>query len=218
MDPVDRRPGLRGRRRPLDPRGRPRRGPHRHAREPAGDRRHRRGRRRHVNVQAGGGVRDQASAEAAAGGGRRPGGDRHRRRREPPAGEAIWPPTTRWQSASTRGAGWRRSGAGPRARASTCSTSLARFEDSGVAAFVVTDIAATAPSPAPTSRAWPPCSRPPTVDVIASGGVGSAADLDCSGHASRSAGARLAGAIVGKALYDGRFTVEEAMAACAASG
>ena len=44
------------------------------------------------------------------------------------------------------------------------------------------------------------------VDVIVSGGVGSLEDL----RAARSAG--LAGACVGRALYDGRFTVAEALA------
>lgn len=44
------------------------------------------------------------------------------------------------------------------------------------------------------------------VDVIVSGGVGSLDDL----HAARAAG--LAGACVGRALYDGRFTIAEALA------
>lgn len=43
-------------------------------------------------------------------------------------------------------------------------------------------------------------------DVIVSGGVGSLDDL----RAARAAG--LAGACVGRALYDGRFTIEEALA------
>jgi phosphoribosylformimino-5-aminoimidazole carboxamide ribonucleotide (ProFAR) isomerase len=55
--------------------------------------------------------------------------------------------------------------------------------------------------------------------VIASGGVSSSADVAAlaalSGPAS---GRRLAGAIVGRALYEGRLTVEEGVAACAASG
>jgi phosphoribosylformimino-5-aminoimidazole carboxamide ribotide isomerase len=59
-----------------------------------------------------------------------------------------------------------------------------------------------------------------SLPVIASGGVGSAADLaelarislDVKGQARR-----LAGAITGKALVDGRMTVEEAVAACAQS-
>lgn len=55
------------------------------------------------------------------------------------------------------------------------------------------------------------------VPVVASGGVGSLADL----HALASldaGGRRLAGVIVGRALYEGAFSVEEAVAACAASG
>ena len=53
------------------------------------------------------------------------------------------------------------------------------------------------------------------VDVIASGGVGSLADIEALSSLS-AGGRRLAGVIVGKALYEERFTVEEAMAACAA--
>ena len=53
--------------------------------------------------------------------------------------------------------------------------------------------------------------------MIASGGVGSAADLTALATLEVG-GRRLAGAIVGKALHDGRFTVEEAVLACAVSG
>jgi len=48
------------------------------------------------------------------------------------------------------------------------------------------------------------------LDTIASGGVASLADL----HAIRAAG--LAGAIVGRALYEGRFTLGEALECAAA--
>ena len=55
------------------------------------------------------------------------------------------------------------------------------------------------------------------LDVIASGGVGSLADLEAL--ASLEAGSRrLAGAIVGRALYEGAFTAEEAIATCARYG
>ena len=54
-----------------------------------------------------------------------------------------------------------------------------------------------------------------TTDVIASGGVSSLADIEALTSLEAS-GRRLAGVIVGKALYEGAFTVEEAMAACAA--
>ena len=55
--------------------------------------------------------------------------------------------------------------------------------------------------------------------VVASGGVGSAADLVAlTALRSPLAGRLLVGAVVGKALVDGRVTMEEAIAACAPSG
>ena len=61
------------------------------------------------------------------------------------------------------------------------------------------------------------------VPVIASGGVGSVADIEALAALEVGAGPdgpvrRLAGAITGKALVDGRMTVEEGVAACARSG
>ena len=55
------------------------------------------------------------------------------------------------------------------------------------------------------------------VPVIASGGVGTIEDLRALGGLVRN-GRRLDGAIVGRALYERRFTVAEGIAACAASG
>jgi phosphoribosylformimino-5-aminoimidazole carboxamide ribonucleotide (ProFAR) isomerase len=52
--------------------------------------------------------------------------------------------------------------------------------------------------------------------VIASGGVGSLGDLQALA-ALEVGGRTLAGAIVGKALVDQRFSMEEAVAACTAS-
>ena len=52
--------------------------------------------------------------------------------------------------------------------------------------------------------------------VIASGGVGATRDLFRLAHVQAN-GRRLAGAIVGKALVERRFSVEEALAACAVS-
>jgi phosphoribosylformimino-5-aminoimidazole carboxamide ribonucleotide (ProFAR) isomerase len=53
--------------------------------------------------------------------------------------------------------------------------------------------------------------------VVASGGVGSLADLRALAALSAD-GRGLAGVIVGKALVERRFGVEEAVAACAVSG
>jgi phosphoribosylformimino-5-aminoimidazole carboxamide ribonucleotide (ProFAR) isomerase len=52
--------------------------------------------------------------------------------------------------------------------------------------------------------------------LVASGGVGTTKDLVELAQLQRS-GRRLAGAIVGKALVEGRFSVAEGIAACAAS-
>jgi phosphoribosylformimino-5-aminoimidazole carboxamide ribotide isomerase len=55
--------------------------------------------------------------------------------------------------------------------------------------------------------------------VVASGGVGSRADLeDLARLRAGPAGRALSGVIVGKALVDGRLSVEEGVAVCAASG
>jgi phosphoribosylformimino-5-aminoimidazole carboxamide ribonucleotide (ProFAR) isomerase len=53
--------------------------------------------------------------------------------------------------------------------------------------------------------------------LIASGGVATLDDLRVLAGV-RSGPRRLSGVIVGKALYEGKFTVAEAVAACAALG
>jgi phosphoribosylformimino-5-aminoimidazole carboxamide ribotide isomerase len=53
--------------------------------------------------------------------------------------------------------------------------------------------------------------------VIASGGVGTLDDLRALAELNLSGGRGLSGVIVGKALVEGRFTMAEAVAACAAS-
>jgi len=94
---------------------------------------------------------------------------------------------------------------------------LARFEDCGVAAFVITEIGRDGTFAGPDLDGLAGVLEATSVDVVASGGVGSAADLTALATLEVG-GRRLAGSIVGKALHDGRFTMEEAMAACAASG
>jgi phosphoribosylformimino-5-aminoimidazole carboxamide ribotide isomerase len=56
-----------------------------------------------------------------------------------------------------------------------------------------------------------------TVDLIASGGVGSLDDLARLARLDAD-GRRLAGVIVGRAIHDGRLDLKEALAACAPSG
>ena len=86
---------------------------------------------------------------------------------------------------------------------------VTRFEDAGVAAFIVTDISRDGMLTGPDVDGLAALAARTSVAVIASGGVGSIDDLRAL------AATGVAGVIVGKALYEGRFTVEEAIAACA---
>lgn len=97
---------------------------------------------------------------------------------------------------------------------------LAGLEDAGVAAVFVTDIDRDSTLAGPDLEGLAEVLESTSIDVIASGGVGSLADLEALAtlRAGASGDRGLAGAIVGKALHEGVFTVEEAMAACAASG
>jgi phosphoribosylformimino-5-aminoimidazole carboxamide ribotide isomerase len=91
------------------------------------------------------------------------------------------------------------------------------FEDVGVAAVVVTQIARDGTMAGPDLDGLALVLGATDLPVIASGGVG---DLDHLRALARLSvgGRRLAGVIVGRALYEGRFGVEEAIAACEPSG
>jgi len=89
-----------------------------------------------------------------------------------------------------------------------------RFEGMGVAALVVTEIERDGTLAGPDLEGLATVLAATGIDVVASGGVGSFADLRALA-ALVIDGRRLAGAIVGKALYEGAFTVEEALAAAA---
>jgi phosphoribosylformimino-5-aminoimidazole carboxamide ribotide isomerase len=84
-----------------------------------------------------------------------------------------------------------------------------RFEDAGAAAIITTDIARDGMLSGVNVAATAAMARAVAVPVIASGGVASAADL----VALRAAKAGIAGAILGRALYEGRLTPAEALAA-----
>jgi phosphoribosylformimino-5-aminoimidazole carboxamide ribotide isomerase len=85
---------------------------------------------------------------------------------------------------------------------------LAWPELAGAAAFVITNIAKDATLEGPDVAGLVAAAAATTTPVVASGGVGTLDDLRAL------AGAGVAGVIVGKALYEGRFTIEEALAAC----
>ena len=165
-----------------------------------------------ISVQAGGGVRDEVAAEALLSAGvqrvvigtaalRRP----ELVRRLAPA----WPGRVavgidgRGGEAAVQG--WTE-GSGV-----SVLEAVARFEDAGVAAVVVTDIGRDGTLTGPDVDGLAAVLERTAVDVIASGGVGSLDDLRALAQLP------LAGVIVGKALYEGVFTVEEAIAACAPS-
>ena len=88
-------------------------------------------------------------------------------------------------------------------------TDLARaFEDAGVAAIIYTDIDRDGAMQGPNVAATAALARAVSIPVIASGGVSSLDDL----RALRDCGAPLDGAISGRALYDGKLDLAEAIA------
>jgi phosphoribosylformimino-5-aminoimidazole carboxamide ribotide isomerase len=88
-----------------------------------------------------------------------------------------------------------------------------RFEDAGVAAIVYTDIARDGVLQGLNLEATAALARAVEIPVIASGGLASLADVEAL---LRPEHALLAGAITGRALYDGRLDAKAALALIAA--
>ena len=87
-------------------------------------------------------------------------------------------------------------------------TELAKsFEDAGVAAIIYTDINRDGAMQGPNVETTMELANAISIPVIASGGVSSLADL----KALRDCGAKLDGAISGRALYDGALDLAEAI-------
>ena len=86
-----------------------------------------------------------------------------------------------------------------------------QFEDAGVAAIIYTDIDRDGAMQGPNVEATAALANAVSIPVIASGGVSSLDDL----RALKASGAPLDGAISGRALYDGRISVEAAVAVLA---
>ncbi len=87
-----------------------------------------------------------------------------------------------------------------------------RFDDAGVAALVVTEIGRDGTLSGPALDQLAAVLGATGVDVIASGGVGTLAELRTLSLLEVD-GRRLAGVIVGRALYEGAFRVSDAVAA-----
>ena len=84
-----------------------------------------------------------------------------------------------------------------------------RFEDAGVAAIVFTDIARDGVLAGPNTDATIELARAVSIPVILSGGISSLADL----AAVKAAGDGIvAGVVCGRAIYDGRIDVAQAVA------
>ena len=84
-----------------------------------------------------------------------------------------------------------------------------RFEDAGVAAILFTDIDGDGLLGGVNVTATAALARALTIPVIASGGVGSNADLEALVAANEPG---IEGVVVGRALYDGRIDIPAALA------
>ncbi len=92
-----------------------------------------------------------------------------------------------------------------------------RFEDLGVAAVVVTEIARDGTLEGPDIEGLSAVLAGTTIDVIASGGVGTVAHL--RQLAELNVGGRaLAGVIAGRAIYEGTVDLAEGLRACLGEG
>ncbi len=93
---------------------------------------------------------------------------------------------------------------------------LDRVATAGASATIITQIARDGTLAGPDVEGLTAALELTELAVIASGGVGTAADLAALAAVRSPANNRaLAGVITGRALYEGRFSVEEAVAACA---
>ena len=90
---------------------------------------------------------------------------------------------------------------------------LARLGDAGAEAVVVTQIHVDGTLEGPDVRGLTDVLTATGLDVVASGGVGTLDHLRALAGLATTEGRRLAGAIVGKAIYEARFTVKEAIEA-----
>jgi phosphoribosylformimino-5-aminoimidazole carboxamide ribotide isomerase len=90
----------------------------------------------------------------------------------------------------------------------------AALEAAGVAALIVTEITRDGTMTGPDLEQLGAVLEATATPLIASGGVGGLSDLRALAGLER-AGRRLAGAVVGRALYEGRFSLAEALAAVA---
>ena len=164
-----------------------------------------------VPVQAGGGVRDDAAADALLTGGVRrvvvgtaalddPGWVRRLAARYP--GRVAVGLDARGRDVAVRG--WVEGSGHDLVEVAR------RFDDAGVAALVVTEIGRDGTLAGPALDQLGDVLAATTLDVVASGGVGTLDDLRALAGLDVG-GRRLSGAIVGRALYEGAFALADAL-------
>jgi len=93
---------------------------------------------------------------------------------------------------------------------------LAEWEEESLGAVVATSVARDGTLEGPDLVGLASLLETTAIPLVASGGVSRTEDLAALAGLSYG-GRRLEGVIVGKAILDGRFSVEEALAACSAS-
>ncbi len=92
---------------------------------------------------------------------------------------------------------------------------LGELADAGAAAAVVTQIAVDGMLSGPDLSLYEALLDATAIPVIASGGIGELVHMhELGALRSRDGSRTLSGAIAGKAIYEGRFTVAEGVAAC----
>jgi phosphoribosyl isomerase A len=89
---------------------------------------------------------------------------------------------------------------------------LARLERDGATRYVVTDVSKDGTLRGPNVELLREVTKSTAAPVVASGGIAQIADLVALAQAAAD-GSNVEGAIVGKALYAGRFTLPEALTA-----
>jgi phosphoribosyl isomerase A len=92
---------------------------------------------------------------------------------------------------------------------------MQRLDGDGCARYVVTDVRRDGTLTGPNLDLLAEVCERTTASIVASGGVSSLADLRAIAALTSTSGRTVEGAIVGKALYAGAFTLPEALAAMA---
>jgi phosphoribosylformimino-5-aminoimidazole carboxamide ribotide isomerase len=94
-------------------------------------------------------------------------------------------------------------------------TLLGRYDGAALAAVIITDITVDGTLEGPDVEGYRLVLDQTSIPVIASGGIGNLEHLRAL--AAIDVGKGLSGVVIGKALYEGKMTVREAIEACAAS-